>query len=182
MGVTLFLPTDEKYNETEEGLYTRICTLLAGRIAEEMTFDSVTSGASNDLERATSIARKMVCEWGMSDKLGPLTFGEGDGEVFLGRDYGHVKNYSEATAVEIDNEMRRIVRENYERTRKILQDNKDALVRVSEALLERENLDGHELRVLVFGEDTEAEEAASGGETIAPAEGPCVEQNNQPEE
>ena len=181
MGVTLFLPTDEKYNETESGLYTKICTLLAGRIAEEMTFESVTSGASNDLERATAIARKMVCEWGMSDKLGPLTFGEGDGEVFLGRDYGHVKNYSEATAVEIDNEMRRIIRENYERTRKILHENKEALIRVSEALLERENLDGHELRTLVFGAEDVAEVPESG-ETIAPADGPCVDQNNQPEE
>ena len=180
MGVTLFLPTDEKYNETESGLYTRICTLLAGRIAEEMTFESVTSGASNDLERATAIARKMVCEWGMSDKLGPLTFGEGDGEVFLGRDYGHVKNYSEATAVEIDNEMRRIIRENYERTRKILHENKDSLIRVGEALLERENLDGHELRALVFG-DEDVAEAPESGETIAPADGPCVDQNSLPE-
>ncbi|MBE0500166.1 MAG: ATP-dependent zinc metalloprotease FtsH [Desulfuromonadales bacterium] len=180
MGVTMFLPTEEKYNETEQGLYTRICTLLAGRIAEEMTFASITSGASNDLERATAIARKMVCEWGMSDKLGPLSYGEKEGEVFLGRDYGHVKNYSEATAVEIDNEIRRIVRENYERTRKILKENKEALVRVGEALLERENMDGHELRVLVFGEDA-AEVASEEGETIAPSEGPCIDQNNQVE-
>ena len=177
MGVTMFLPKEEKYNETEKGLYTRICTLLAGRIAEEMTFESITSGASNDLERATAIARKMVCEWGMSDKLGPLTFGEGDGEVFLGRDYGHVKNYSEATAVEIDNEIRRIIRENYERTRKILKENKDALIRVGEALLERENMDGRELHFLVFGEDAVEEEPA-GSETIAPADGPCVDEQN----
>ena len=177
MGVTMYLPTEEKYNETEKGLYTRICTLLAGRIAEEMTFDSITSGASNDLERATAIARKMVCEWGMSDKLGPLTFGEKEGEVFLGRDYGHVKNYSEATAVEIDNEIRRIVRENYERTRKILHDNKEALIRVGEALLERENMDGQELRDLVFGEEV-FEEDPAGGETIAPSEGPCVAEQN----
>jgi cell division protease FtsH len=177
MGVTMFLPTEEKYNETEKGLYARICTLLAGRIAEEMTFDSITSGASNDLERSTAIARKMVCEWGMSDKLGPLTFGEGDGEVFLGRDYGHVKNYSESTAVEIDNEIRRIVRENYERTRKILQENKDALVRVGEALLERETMDGRELHVLVFGKEA-SEDSSEKGEVIAPADGPCVDDPN----
>jgi len=174
MGVTMFLPAEEKYNETEKGLYTRICTLLGGRIAEELTFESITSGASNDLEHATAIARKMVCEWGMSDKLGPLTFGAGDGEVFLGRDYGHVKNYSEATAVEIDNEIRRIVRENYERTRKILKENKEALIRVSEALLERENMDGKELRTLVYGEEA-AEEEPVDGKTVAPADGPCIE-------
>ncbi len=177
MGVTMFLPAEEKYNETEKGLYTRICTLLGGRIAEELTFESITSGASNDLERATAIARKMVCEWGMSDKLGPLTFGAGDGEVFLGRDYGHVKNYSEATAVEIDNEIRRIVRENYERTRKILKENKEALIRVGEALLERENMDGHELRILVYGEDAAGEEP-EGGETVAPSDGPCIEEQS----
>ena len=125
MGVTMYLPEEEKYNETRDGLYIKICTLLGGRVAEELVFDSVTSGASNDLERATAIARKMVCEWGMSDKLGPLTFGEKEGEVFLGRDFGHTKNYSEATAVAIDEEIRRIVEESYARTREILSSNRE---------------------------------------------------------
>ncbi|MFA5517349.1 MAG: ATP-dependent zinc metalloprotease FtsH, partial [Desulfuromonadales bacterium] len=109
MGVTMYLPAEEKYSETKEGLNIAICTLLGGRIAEEISFSTITSGASNDIERATLIARKMVCEWGMSEKLGPLAFGEKEGEIFLGRDMGHVKNYSESTAIDIDNEIRRIV-------------------------------------------------------------------------
>jgi cell division protease FtsH len=171
MGVTMYLPTEEKYNETKDGLNIRICTLLGGRVAEELTFASVTTGASNDLERATLIARKMVCEWGMSDRLGPLAFGEKEGEVFLGRDFGHVKNYSEATAVAIDEEIRRIVEESYQRTRAILDENRAALVTVSEALLERENLDGSEIREMVFGPETAPAEA--GGESFAPAPEAC---------
>ena len=174
MGVTMYLPTEEKYNETKDGLYTRICTLLGGRVAEELTFSSVTTGASNDLERATLIARKMVCEWGMSERLGPLAFGEKEGEVFLGRDFGHVKNYSEATAVAIDEEIRRIVEESYQRTREILDQNREALVKVSEALLERENLDGSEINEMVFGPSLPATEG--GGESFAPAPGPCGDQ------
>jgi cell division protease FtsH len=179
MGVTMYLPEEEKYNETREGLHTRICTLLGGRVAEEIIFTTITSGASNDLERATAIARKMVCEWGMSEKLGPLTFGEKEGEIFLGRDMGHMKNYSEATAVEIDGEIRRIVQQNYERTREILQQQRAALVLVGEALLEQENLDGAEIRRLVFGETPAAEVSAEmprSGETVAPGAGPCVEE------
>lgn len=164
MGVTMYLPEEEKYNETKIGLNVKICTLLGGRVAEELIFESVTSGASNDLERATAIARKMVCEWGMSDKLGPLAFGEKEGEVFLGRDYGHVKNYSEATAFAIDEEIRAIVEENYARTRNILSENKDALIEVSEALLERENMDGSEIRAMIF--DEEKVETSADAETV----------------
>jgi cell division protease FtsH len=156
LGVTMYLPAEEKYNESRDGLNTIICTLLGGRVAEEVSFNSITSGASNDIERATSIARRMVCEWGMSDKLGPLAFGEKEGEIFLGRDMGHMKNYSESTAVQIDDEIQRIVKENYERTRKILQENREALIRVAEELLEKENLDGSDLRRLVFGEEAPA--------------------------
>ncbi|MDW7644182.1 MAG: ATP-dependent zinc metalloprotease FtsH [Desulfuromonadales bacterium] len=174
MGVTMYLPEVEKYNETRDGLYIRICTLMGGRVAEEVMFNSITSGASNDIERATAIARKMVCEWGMSEKLGPLAFGEKEGEVFLGRDMGHVKNYSEATAIEIDSEIRRIVQENYDRTREILKTNKEALVKVAEALLERENLDGSEIQEMVFGKKVE-EAAEEAGGTISPGEGSCVE-------
>jgi len=165
MGVTMYLPEEEKYNETKDGLNVRICTLLGGRIAEELTFDSVTSGASNDLERATAIARKMVCEWGMSDKLGPLAYGEKEGEVFLGRDYGHVKNYSEATAKAIDEEIRQIVEDNYARTSSLLGENKEALIRISEALLVRENLDSHEVKALAFGSDETVGEVEPFGET-----------------
>ena len=171
MGVTMYLPTEEKYNETKEGLFIKICTLLGGRVAEELVFDSVTSGASNDLERATAIARKMVCEWGMSDRLGPLTFGEKEGgEIFLGRDFGHVKNYSESTAMVIDEEIRRIVEANYERTRQILAKNKDALVKVAEALLERENMDGAEIRAMIFADEAPAEEESDEPPLSAAAE------------
>lgn len=178
MGVTMYLPVEEKYNETKSGLHTRICTLLGGRIAEELVFKSITSGASNDIERATAIARKMVCEWGMSDKLGPLAYGEKEGEVFLGRDMGHMKNYSESTAQAIDEEIRAIVQQNYECTRDILSKNKEGLIRVAEVLLEKENLDGSEIRTLVFGEDTQG---ASVGETIAPSAGSCVDATEQVE-
>jgi cell division protease FtsH len=153
MGVTMYLPEDEKYNETAKGLEIRIRALLGGRIAEELTFESVTTGASNDLDRVTAIARKMVCEWGMSDKIGPLTFGEKEGgEVFLGRDMGHVKNYSESMAVEIDNEIRRIVKENYQITTQLLKEHQDQLNTLAEALLERETLDASEIKRLVFPE------------------------------
>ncbi|WP_321389435.1 ATP-dependent zinc metalloprotease FtsH [uncultured Desulfuromusa sp.] len=153
MGVTMYLPTEEKYSETAKGLHIRIRSLLGGRIAEELTFESVTSGASNDLERVTAIARKMVCEWGMSEKIGPMAFGEKEGgEVFLGRDMGHVKNYSEATAVDIDNEIRRIVNENYEATRTLLKENQPQLIALSELLLEKETLDSAEILAVVFPE------------------------------
>ncbi len=181
MGVTMYLPAEEKYNETRDGLHIRICTLLGGRVAEEIVFSSITTGASNDIERATAIARKMVCEWGMSEKLGPLAYGEKEGEVFLGRDMGHMKNYSEATALEIDSEITRIVKDNYERTNAILKDNRSALVTVAEALLERENLDGAEIRKMVFGEEGAAP-AAAQGETVAPGTGPCLEDAATPAE
>lgn len=170
MGVTMYLPEEEKYNETRKGLNIRICTLLGGRIAEELTFESVTSGASNDLERATAIARKMVCEWGMSDKLGPLAYGEKEGEVFLGRDYGHVKNYSEATAKAIDEEIREIVETNYARTTELLREKQDALIRISEELLVRENLEGEEVRALAAGQEIAAmPEANEAPATETPA-------------
>jgi cell division protease FtsH len=159
----MYLPAEEKYNETKVGLNIKIRCLLGGRVAEELIFESITSGASNDLERVTMIARKMVCEWGMSDKLGPLAFGEKEGEVFLGRDFGHVKNYSEATAMIIDDEILRIVEENHVLTREILAEHKDALIEVSEALLERETMDGSEIREMIFGpEEAQPEETGSG--------------------
>jgi cell division protease FtsH len=111
----------------------------------------------------------------MSDKLGPLAYGEKEGEVFLGRDFGHVKNYSEATAYAIDEEIRVIVEENYVRTREVLSKNKDALIKVSEALLERENMDGSEIRAMIFGPaESEVEEEIVAKETVAPGEGPCI--------
>jgi cell division protease FtsH len=170
----MYLPAEEKYNESRDGLQVIICTLLGGRVAEEIAFNSITSGASNDIERATAIARKMVCEWGMSDKLGPLSYGDKEGEIFLGRDMGHQKNYSEAIAVEIDNEIRRIVQENYQRTRSLIGAHQEKLKIMAEALLERETLDGTEIRRMVFGE--EDGEPVTAGEIVAPAAGPCIEE------
>lgn len=182
MGVTMYLPEEEKYNETKNGLNIKICTLLGGRVAEELIFESVTSGASNDLERATAIARKMVCEWGMSDKLGPLSYGEKEGEVFLGRDYGHVKNYSESTAMAIDDEIRSIVEQNYARTTEILSQHKAELIEVSEALLERENMDGSEIKAIIFASEDEVvadvEKPVGSDEVVAPGDdGPCVDES-----
>lgn len=156
LGVTMFLPQEEKYNQSRGGLETAICGLLAGRVAEELVFGEITSGASNDIERATHIARKMVCEWGMSDKVGPLAFGEKEAEVFLGRDLGHARNYSESTAVEIDGEIKRIVQQSYERARQILEAHRDGLVRVAEALLELETMDGEEVRRMITGDNQQA--------------------------
>jgi len=150
MGVTMYLPTEEKYNETAKGLHIRIRALLGGRIAEEITFESVTSGASNDLERVTTIARKMVCEWGMSEKIGAVTFGDKEGEVFLGKDMGHTKNYSEATAVAIDNEIQRIVKENYKLTSELLKNHRQQLIDLSELLLEKETLGSQEILDICF--------------------------------
>ena len=176
LGVTMYLPEEEKHNESLEGLNARICTLLAGRIAEEIALGGITSGASNDIERATEIARKMVCEWGMSEKMGPLSFGEKEGEIFLGRDIGHVKNYSEETARQIDAEIRRIVTESYDRTREIVGSHQEGLIRLAEALLERETLDGPQIRVLVFGEqNAPGDEGEAGGKTIAPSDEGCVD-------
>lgn len=168
LGVTMYLPLEEKYNENLEGLNTMISALLGGRVAEELTFSTITSGASNDIERATNIARKMVCEWGMSDKLGPLSFGEKEGEVFLGRDMGHMKNYSESTAVEIDMEIRRIVTENHQRTQKLLSEHQDALIRIGEALLEKETLDGAEVHKLVFNEAESPVAVVKAEESVEP--------------
>ena len=172
MGITIYLPEEEKYSETKNGLETTICTLLGGRVAEELIFASVTSGASNDIERATAIARKMVCEWGMSDKLGPLAFGEKEGEVFLGRDMGHTKNYSEATAIDIDNEIKGIVNGCYARTREILDQQRQGLVALAEALLERETLDGEEVRRLAFPNQVAEQQTQPSDAEAAPSESP----------
>ncbi len=173
MGITMYLPEEEKYSETKNGLETTICTLLGGRVAEELIFASVTSGASNDIERATAIARKMVCEWGMSEKLGPLAFGDKEGEVFLGRDMGHTKNYSEATAVEIDNEIKNIVNGCYSRTREILDQQRQGLVVLAEALLEKETLDGDEVRHLVFaGQGANQQSPPGTPESMSPTGAP----------
>jgi cell division protease FtsH len=145
LGLTQQLPVDDKYNYSKEYLINRITILLGGRGAEEIVFQEQTTGAGDDLEKATEMARKMVCEWGMSDKLGPLTFGKNEEHIFLGREVARAKDYSEATALLIDSEIKRIVMDAAARARQILGENIEKLHALARALLERESLDGEEI-------------------------------------
>jgi cell division protease FtsH len=158
LGLTQQLPIDEKHTYPREYLNNSIAILLGGRAAEELIFKDVTTGAGNDLERATDMARKMVCEWGMSDKLGPLTYGKKEEQIFLGREIAQHRDFSESTAVEIDSEVKKIVSKNHERVQKLLSDNIDVLKRLAENLLERESLDKDEVDSIVDGKDLRAQE------------------------
>ena len=149
LGVTQQLPIEDKYTLSKAYLNNTIMVLLGGRAAEEIIFEEQTSGAGNDLERATEIARKMVCEWGMSDKVGPVTFGKGEEQIFLGKELSRHKDYSEATAVEIDNEIKKIVTENYQRAKAVLEKNIELLHTLAEVLLDKEVVDGKELDDIV---------------------------------
>ena len=152
LGVTSYLPIDERHNYSKEYLENLLCHLLGGRAAEKLVLNQFTTGAGNDIERATEIARKMVCEWGMSDRLGPLTFGKKDEEIFLGREIARSKDFSEKTAELIDEEVTRIVREAADRAERLLSENIDKLHRLAEALLEHEILDGAEIDKVLNGE------------------------------
>ncbi|NPB09796.1 MAG: ATP-dependent metallopeptidase FtsH/Yme1/Tma family protein [Thermodesulfobacteria bacterium] len=142
LGITQQLPLDERHTYPKDYLLKRLTILLGGRAAEEIVFKECTTGAGNDIERATEIARRMVCEWGMSEKLGPVAFGHRQEHVFLGKEIAQFKNYSEATALAIDNEVREIVLSCYHRAKKILEDNIELLHKLAQALLEKETLDG----------------------------------------
>ena len=155
LGLTQQLPTEEKHNYTKEQLQSRIAVCMGGRIAEDMVFQEISTGAQNDIEQATEMARKMVCEWGMSDALGPLTYGKKEEQIFLGKEFNRHQDYSEATALKIDAEIKRIVTEQYERAQRTLSDNRDVLNRVAEALLEHEVLDAEQLKALVEGRPIE---------------------------
>ena len=145
LGVTMQLPTDDRHNFTKEFLYNTLAILMGGRVAEELVFNHVTTGAGNDLERATDLARKMVCEWGMSEKLGPLTFGRKEEQIFLGREIATQRDFSEQVAIEIDQEIKRLVTENYERAKRLLTEQIATLKALAEALLEKEVLDATEI-------------------------------------
>jgi cell division protease FtsH len=151
LGLTMQLPIDEKHNYNREYLEDQIAILLGGRIAEEITLGSITTGAGNDLERATDLARKMVCEWGMSDAMGPLTFGKKEEQIFLGREIAQHQDYSEDTALRIDQEVKRFVTDNYTRARTILVESKQRLLDMADALLARETLDAEQVRRLAAG-------------------------------
>jgi cell division protease FtsH len=152
LGYTIPLPPEDKYTVTRSEILANITAILGGRVAEEIVFGEITTGAANDFEKATELARKMVTEFGMSDKLGPLTLGTKHGPVFLGRDLVESRNYSDEIAYEIDKEVRRIIDECYGRARGVLTDHRVILDRVAKGLLERESLDSDELALLVAGE------------------------------
>jgi len=152
LGVTQTLPVEDKLSYYRKNALDDLAMSMGGRIAEELVFSEISSGARSDIEHATALARAMVCEWGMSPKLGPIAYGRVDGEVFLGRQLAdHTKDYSEATAIEIDHEVRRIITEAYERAKKILVEKRDALERLADALVELETLDGDDVALILEG-------------------------------
>ena len=161
LGVTQQLPVDDRHNYTKEYLETDIAILMGGRIAEEIFLSQMSTGAGNDIERATELARKMVCEWGMSD-LGPLTFGKKEEQIFLGREITQHRDYSEDTAIKIDAEVRKLVSRGYDTAKQILEDHREALRRIAAALLEREVLDAPEIRLLIDNKELPAKPPAVG--------------------
>ncbi|MFY9660330.1 MAG: AAA family ATPase, partial [Terriglobales bacterium] len=152
LGLTMQLPVDDRHNYYKNYLDTQIAILMGGRIAEEIFLSQMSTGAGNDIERATELARKMVCEWGMSD-LGPVTFGKKEEQIFLGREISQHRDYSEATAIQIDEEVRKMVSVGYATAKSILSENRETLVRIAKALIEREVLDASEIKLLVDGQD-----------------------------
>ncbi|MGH7886383.1 MAG: ATP-dependent zinc metalloprotease FtsH [Candidatus Binatia bacterium] len=162
LGLTQQLPMDERYTYPREYLLNNLVILFGGRVAEELVFENMTTGAGNDIEKATDLARRMVCEWGMSEKLGPMTFGKKEEEIFLGRDFMQKTDYSKATAIEIDAEIRRLIQESYHRAGDLLKTNLRLLHEVAAQLLEKEVLDGSELDAIVkaYG--------ANGGDPVTP--------------
>ena len=159
LGVTMQIPEEDKYNYTKEYMEDSIAILLGGRAAEEIFLGSFTTGASNDLERVTDQARKMVCEWGMSEEMGPLTFGKKEEQIFLGREIAQHQDYSEETAIRIDQEVKKVVLRAYAKAKEVLEANRGAHERLAKALLEYETLDVNEIKALIKGEEIRPEEA-----------------------
>ena len=168
LGLTQQLPMDEKYTYPREYLLNNLVILFGGRVAEELVIEQTTTGAGNDIEKATDLARRMVCEWGMSEKLGPMTFGKKEEEIFLGRDFTQKTDYSKSTAVEIDAEVTRIIQESYHRAKELLTTNLRLLKKIAEQLLEKEVLDGLEIDAIVkaFGVNGGDPFTLSGAATI----------------
>ncbi|PYX56020.1 MAG: cell division protein FtsH [Acidobacteria bacterium] len=160
LGLTQQLPVDDRHNYYKNYLETRIAILMGGRLAEELFLEQMSAGAGNDIERATELARKMVCEWGMS-QLGPLTFGKKEEQIFLGREIAQHRDYSEATAIQIDQEVRKLVIEGYDTAKKILSENREVLTKIARALIEREVLDAIEIKMLIDGQELPAKPVAA---------------------
>lgn len=174
LGYTLQLPTEDRYLVTKSEILDRVTSALAGRAAEEMIFSEVSSGAANDLEVATHLVRRMIMEFGMSEKLGPLTFGKKEGQVFLGRDLARERDFSEEIAAAIDQEERKIINECYDRAKTILSENTDSLILVAETLLERETLKAEEFESLLSGKALEKKDSTKNqvaDEALENAEG-----------
>ena len=153
LGSTMFLPEEDKFTYRQRELTDQLCVAMGGRVAEEITFGNVTNGAVGDIRMATNIARKMVCEWGMSEDLGMVEYGEGDGEVFLARDINKSKGYSEETARKIDAEIKKLIDDSYALAKKLLTEHGDELKLLAEALLEYETLDAEQVRdIMEHGE------------------------------
>jgi cell division protease FtsH len=152
MGLTQQLPMDEKHTYPKRYLLNNLAVLMGGRAAEELVLDEMTSGAGNDIERATDTARKMVCEWGMSEQLGPLSFGQREEQIFLGREFAQHRDYSEETAVLIDKEVTQLVSEAYEKAKKILREHMETLHGLAHALLERETLTENDIDAIIAGD------------------------------
>ncbi len=165
LGVTQQVPVDDRHTWSREYILNRLAIMFGGRVAEEIVLGHMTTGAGDDIEKATDLARRMVCEWGMSDRLGPMTFGKKEEQIFLGRDFTQAKDYSEQTAIEIDAEVRRIVTDAYERAKSLLQENMDILHKMSEVLLEREVLDAPEIDEIIKGFGREFGVAPEGSTT-----------------
>jgi cell division protease FtsH len=151
LGVTQQLPLDDRHNYNKDYLLSQIAVLMGGRAAEATFLGQMTTGAGNDIQRATELARKMVCEWGMSDLMGPLTFGQKEEHIFLGKEFARHRDYSEDTAIKIDAEIVRIVQENYQIAQSVIEENRETVQRIAEALLERETLDAAEIQALIEG-------------------------------
>ncbi len=149
LGLTMHLPVDDRYTEDRDFLLGELAMLLGGRVAEELALGHMTTGAGHDIEQATSLARKMVCEWGMSDKLGPLSFGKKEEQIFLGREISQHRDYSEHTAVEIDDEVRRMILEAYDKTKALISENMAGLKALAEALLVKETLDSKDVDAIL---------------------------------
>jgi cell division protease FtsH len=172
LGLTQQLPLEDRLNLSKESARDQIAVAMGGRVAEELVFDQITTGASSDIQAATDLARKMVCEWGMSEKLGPLHFGRREEMVFLGRDFSEQKDYSEQTAIEIDSEVRRIVTDAHDRAKAVVVEHLDKLKVLAEALLDYETLDGAEIDTLFAGKTlARRPTVVSGAERRAAADG-----------
>ncbi len=162
LGVTMQLPMDEKHTYQKKFLYNSLAILMGGRCAEEICLGEMTTGAGNDIERATEMARKMVCEWGMSEKMGPLSYGSKEEQVFLGRDFSNQPTFSDQTAKLIDHEIRNLVMGGYDRATEILKTNNEILENLAQALLERETLTGDQVKDIIAGKELTDSDSSDG--------------------